>query len=211
MIINIGLIDDSYFALSLYKEFFQSFNDVRLVFAVSSIEELSKIHSIQTTPPEIILLDISLKNEKGTECIPFLKQKYPEVKIVMLTASDSEEDLFESLRAGACGYVVKDNNLFEVYTALKKVVDNGAFICSRAAEKIVGTIQKRHDLSLTELLTKREMEMIDHIKMGSSYKEIGQRMFITTYTVNHHMKKIFKKLHVTSKSELISKLWSKNI
>lgn len=211
MIINIGLVEDSYFALSLYKEFFQNFKDIRLVFAVSSILEISKIHVQPAPPPDVILLDISLKDERGTDYIPFLKQKFPGVKVVMLTASDSEEDLLESLRAGACGYVVKENNLFEIYTALKKVVDNGAFICSRAAEKIVGTIQKRHDLSLTELLTKREMEMIEHVKNGSSYKEIAQRMFITTYTVNHHMKKIFKKLHVSSKSELISKLWSKNI
>lgn len=211
MIISIGLVEDSYFALSLYKEFFQNFKDIRLLFAVSSIEEIFKVHSIPATPPDIILLDISLKTERGTDYIPFLKQKFPGVKVVMLTASDSEEDLLESLRAGACGYVVKENNLFEVYSALKKVVDNGAFICSRAAEKIVGTIQKRHDLFLTELLTKREMEMIEHVKQGSSYKEIAQRMFITTYTVNHHMKKIFKKLHVSSKSELVSKLWSKNI
>lgn len=211
MFINIGLIDDNYFALNLYKEFFQNFKDIRLVFAVSSMEDVAKIHSIQSFLPDIILLDISLKNERGTDYILFLKQKYPEVKVVMLTASDSEEDLLESLRAGACGYIVKENNLFEVYTALKMVVENGAFICSRAAERIIGTIQRRHDLSLTELLTKREMEMIEHIKSGSSYKEIAQRMFITTYTVNHHLKKIFKKLHVSSKSELISKLWSKNI
>lgn len=211
MIINIGLVEDSYFALSLYKEFFQNFKDIRLVFAISSIEEMAKIQLQQVPPPDVILLDISLKDERGTDHIPFLKQKFPEVKVLMLTASDSEEDLLESLRAGACGYVVKENNLFEIYTALKKVVDNGAFICSRAAEKIVGAIQKRHDLTLTELLTKREMEMIEHVKNGWSYKEIAQRMFITTYTVNHHMKKIFKKLHVSSKSELISKLWSKNI
>jgi len=211
MIINVGLVEDNYFALSLYKEFFQNFKDIRLLFAASSIEEISKTYSMQAPHPDIVLLDISLKNERGTDYIPFLKQQYPEVKVVMLTASDSEEDLLESLRAGACGYVVKENNLFEVYTALKKVIDNGAFICSRAAERIVGTIQKRHDLSLTELLTKREMEMIEHIKQGSSYKEIAQRMFITTYTVNHHMKKIYKKLKVSSKSELISKLWSKDL
>jgi DNA-binding NarL/FixJ family response regulator len=211
MIISIGLIDDSYFALCLYKEFFQNFRDVNVIFAVSSLAEISKVSLPSGQHPDIILLDIVLKEERGIDYIPVLKQRYPATKIIMLTACDSEDDLLESLRAGASGYVVKENNLFELYTALKKVSDNGAFICSKAAEKIIGTIQKRHDVTLAEVLSKREMEMIDYIKQGLSYKEIAQSLYITTFTVNHHMKKIYKKLQVSSKSELISKLWSKEI
>lgn len=211
MIINIGLIDDSYFALSLYKEFFQNFKDVSVVFAVSSIKQMDHLSVCEIKHPDVILLDVALHNERGIDYISRLKEMFPAVKIIMLTASDSEEDLLDSLRAGACGYVVKENNLFELYSALKKIVENGAFICSRAAEKIVRTIQKRNATCLEDLLTKRELEMIEHIKNGSSYKEIAQRLFITTYTVNHHMKKIYRKLRVSSKSELISKLWSKEI
>lgn len=211
MIITVGLVEDNYFTLSLYKEVFQNFKDIKLVFAVSSVDEISKADSVNIQHPDVILLDIELKNEKGIDYIPFLKQKYPEVKILMLTASDSEDDLLESLRVGACGYLIKDDKLFEIYTAIKKVVDDGAFICSRAAKKIVRTIQKQYDSSLTDILTKRELEMIEYVKQGDSYKEIAQRMFITTYTVNHHMKGIFRKLNVSTKAELISKLWSKSI
>ena len=85
------------------------------------------------------------------------------------------------------------------------------FVRKLRTNKSTGTIQKRHDVTLAEVLSKREMEMIDYIKQGLSYKEIAQNLYITTFTVNHHMKKIYKKLQVSSKSELISKLWSKEI
>lgn len=209
MIINIGLIDDSYFALSLYKEFFQNFKDVSVVFAVSSVSEIEKGKVFSNIQPDIVFLDIMLNEENGIECVPAIKKLYPNTKVVMLTASESENDLIKSIRIGASGYVVKDNNLFELYTALKKIVADGAFMCSKAADLVVGTIQKRHTLELDELLTKREREMMEFIKQGLSYKDIAQNLFITTFTVNHHMKKIFKKLNVSSKSELVSKLWSK--
>ncbi len=209
MIINIGLIDDSYFALSLYKEFFQNFKDVRVVFAVSSMSEIEKGKVLSIEQPDIVFLDINLNEENGIEYVPTIKNIYPGTKVIMLTASESENDLIKSIRVGANGYVVKDNNLFELYTALKKVISDGSFMCSKAADLVVGTIQKRHTIELDDVLTKRELEMMEYIKQGLSYKDIAQNLFITTFTVNHHMKKIFKKLKVSSKSELVSKLWSK--
>lgn len=210
--IKVGLIDDNYFLLNSYKEFLQDFQDISIVFTFMSLEELTKTvrQGLHIPEPDIILLDIN-QQPGGNDGIQTILDIYPRGKVIMLSADDDEKYIVQSLKSGASGFLIKNSKLMDIYSSIRDVYNSGACLSPKAARKLIDHLKGNVSEQLATRLTKREMELVNLLKEGLSYKEMAKRMFVSVYTINHHLKNIYQKLGVESKSELISKILQKTI
>lgn len=211
--IKVGLIDDNYFLLNSYKEFLQGFPDVSVVFTYMSMEELTKTirQGLYVSEPDIVLLDINQPKQAGNEGVQTILNVFPNCKVIMLSGDDDEKYIVQSLKSGASGFLIKNAKLMDIYSSIRDVYNSGACLSPKAAKKLIDHLKSNVSEQLAARLTKREMELVNLLKEGFSYKEMAKRMFVSVYTINHHLKNIYQKLGVESKSELISKILQKTI
>lgn len=178
--------------------------DIVCLYAVSSAEEALKI--IPSNPPDVILMDINLPGKSGVDCLPELKQKLPQVEIVMLTAYEEEDNIFRALKAGASGYLIKSSTPEEIYDAIRDVQSGGAPFSSHIARKVVQFFRSEKKIEDENAkLSAREREVLDMLASGFIYKEVADKMDITVETVRTYVKRICVKLQVRSKVEAILK------
>jgi len=159
------------------------------------------IKGVQENVPDVILMDIGLPGMSGIEGTRRIKEKLPDIDILMLSVHENDEYVFEALCAGACGYLVKDTPPGKILDAIKDVVNGGAPMSTQIARMVVHSFQKKP----STLLTQRESEVLHQLCTGKSYKMIGDQLFISEETVRRHLKSIYKKLEVHSKSEAVAK------
>jgi DNA-binding NarL/FixJ family response regulator len=155
--------------------------------------------------PSVFLMDISMPGMSGIECTAKIKSDYPEANIIMLTVYEDDAQIFDSLRAGASGYILKRTPLQEIIEAIKDVHSGGAPMTPSIAKRVLNffneSIPKSNDYNLTQ----REKEILQKLVNGFSYKKIAETLFISLDTVRSHIKNIYQKLHVNSKSEAVAK------
>ncbi len=156
---------------------------------------------IERHTPDVILMDIELPGMSGIEGIRQIKARFPEIDILMLTVHGNEQLVFESLCAGACGYLMKDTPPAKLLDAIEDVYNGGAPMSTTIARMVVSSFQVTQDSPLT----KRETEVLSHLGRGKSYKMIADALFISEETVRRHLKNIYKKLEVHSKNEAVAK------
>ncbi|HEY8897971.1 MAG TPA: response regulator transcription factor [Niastella sp.] len=211
--IKVGLIDDNYFLLNSYKEFLQDFPDISIVFTFMSLEELTKTirQGLHIPEPDIVLLDINQPKLGGADGVQSILEIYPQSKVIMLSGDADEKYIVQSLKSGASGFLIKNAKLMDIYSSIRDVYNSGACLSPKAAKKLIDHLKGNISEQLAAKLTKREMELVNLLKEGFSYKEMAKRMFVSVYTINHHLKNIYQKLGVESKSELISKILQKTI
>jgi DNA-binding NarL/FixJ family response regulator len=156
--------------------------------------------------PDVILMDIDMPNSNGVNAVTQIRKTDIELPIVMFTVFEDDENIFNAIRAGANGYLLK-KNFDQIPASLKDVLDGGAPMTSSVAKKVLNFIPKNNTKSNEEIdsLSKREAEILEHITQGYSYKMIGEKLFIATETVRTHIKRIYKKLHVNSATEAVYK------
>lgn len=182
-----------------------------MVFSCASVEEIKeKIEAKQTETPDIILLDTFLPREFGLEGIPYLKLKFLEAKIIMLTAFNEDALIINCLKQGAAGYALKTAQLSHLIEVIEQTSRTGAFIDEMSISKVISNLQSKKETSFKELLTFREKEIVALVEKGLSYKQMSDQIFVTTYTINYHLKNIYKKLGIHSKAELLSKIMDEN-
>lgn len=204
---RIGIIEDNVFLLNNYKEFFQDYPDLHVAFCHSSIESFEQAAEKKLVlEAEIVLLDISLPGRSGLEGIRTIRGYFPQARILMLSAHDNETYVVNAIRNGACGYIMKNGSLLHLYQAIRDVQEQGASISPRAAYLLMGHLNTRLEERLDGTLTKREIEIVHLLKEGLTYKEMADKMFVSAFTINHHLKKIYQKLNVQSRGQLISRL-----
>ena len=208
--INIGIIEDNYFQLNNYREFLEDFQECKVAFACKSMEEFREL-SFKEVDVNVILLDISLPGESGIQGMQELRRIYPEAKIIVLSGHDGKQYVIESIRSGANGYIIKTSRLMEIYHSILDAISEGGTLSPKAAHLLINHINKDPLEEVKHKLTKREYELLALLKEGYSYKEMADKLFVTVFTVNQHLKKVYQKLNVTTKSELISKIWSNNL
>lgn len=208
-LIRVGIIEDNNYLLENYREFFSHYNDIELVFSCQSLEDWEAL-AVQTDDPDVILLDLVLPGKNGMEGIGLLRRAFPFVKILVISGDDRQAAVVESIKLGANGFLVKPGQLAEVYRAVVDVYREGAYLSPKAALRVVTHIGSRVEDQLAKRLTKRELELVLLLQEGLTYKELAEKMFVSVYTINHHLKKIYQKLNVESKSQLISKVLNKN-
>ena len=169
---------------------------------------------ITTDPPDVILMDIKLPRMSGIECVRNLKQVLPAAQIVMLTMYEDDNLVFESLKAGASGYLLKRTPHVEILAALEDVHQGGSPMTSSIARKVVQLVAHMSTAAPPTTgglsrLSARETEILTHLAQGFRYKEIADTLGINVETVRTHLRRIYEKLQVTSRTEATLKFLGK--
>lgn len=172
--------------------------------AEQALEELPALR------PQVVLMDINLPGMSGVDCVRHLVERVPGVLVVMLTVYDNTEAIFNSLKSGACGYLHKPVRGRELIAAIREVAAGGSPMSARIARMVVQTFSHpapqpapaQPEASLTE----REQAVLDLVLEGFLYKQIADRLDLSVYTVNFHIRNIYGKLQVHSRSEAVAKL-----
>jgi len=156
--------------------------------------------------PDVVLMDINLPGMSGIQCVAQLKAKLPKVQILMLTTYEDSKLIFDSLRAGASGYLLKNMPPTEVVQAVEQVSTGGSPMSMAIARKVVNHFQQiKQAPTELDLLSKREQEILALLAKGYLYKEIADQLGITPGTVRVHLHTVYEKLHVSSRTEAVVK------
>lgn len=159
----------------------------------------------EETKPDIILMDITMPVCSGLEATRQIKSFLPDTRIIILTISEAEADLFEAVKSGAQGYIQKDVNAADLVPALRRAVKGEALLSGLLAAKILDEFRKTKGVSdqlETEPLTEREIEVLRLVASGLSNRQIAKALFLTENTVKHHLSNILGKLHMKSRVQL---------
>jgi DNA-binding NarL/FixJ family response regulator len=161
---------------------------------------------LKVTRPEVVLMDINLPGLNGVECVRRLKELLPETQAVMLTVYENTNVIFSALAAGASGYLLKKSSPEQLIEAIREVHNGGSPMTSHIARKVVASFQQVtnpvHDY---EKLSLREQEVLDYLAKGYLYREIAERLKISYPTVHTHIRHIYEKLHVRSRTQAVTK------
>ena len=152
---------------------------------------------------DVLLMDISLPGMSGIEGVRVLRERFPILDIIMLTVHDDDRSVFDSLCAGACGYLVKTTHPTKILAAIEEVHRGGAPMSPSIARLVASSFRK----GANSPLTPRETEILQQICVGKSYKMIAAELFISQETVHSHLKNIYRKLEVSSKTEAMAKAY----
>jgi DNA-binding NarL/FixJ family response regulator len=160
--------------------------------------------------PDVVLMDIGLPGMSGIDCIRKLKSKTTGLQIIMLTVYEDDDHIFNALVAGASGYLIKKTPPAKILEAIQDVYNGGSPMSSQIARKVINAFQSMNKSSNeTENLSPREQEILSFLAKGYRYKEIAEKLFISIETVRTHLRNIYEKLHVRSRTEAVLKYFNK--
>ena len=171
--------------------------------------------ALQTLPvlrPQVVLMDINLgEGENGIDCVRKLKAEHPEILFMMCTVYEDDEKIFEALKAGASGYILKKTTPNKLIEAIQELKDGGAPMTSTIARKVVAAFKEKPlaKPEKLEVLSNREREILELLAKGLLYKEIASELYISQETVRKHVYHIYEKLHVHNKVEAINKYFGR--
>jgi DNA-binding NarL/FixJ family response regulator len=206
MSISVAIIEDNTLLRGSLETLVNGHRGLRCVAAFPNGEAaLKQLPRIQ---PDVVLMDINLPGMNGVECVRALKEALPRVQVVMLTVYDDSEQIFQALENGASGYLLKRTPMPEILQAIEDVHRGGAPMSSNIARKVVQSFQRRGQSARdSENLTPREVEALQLVSKGYINKEIADQLGISLETVRSHLKSIYEKLHVRSRTEAAMKFF----
>lgn len=203
--IEIGIVEDNIKIRNLIQKFLDMQEEMSCKTAVDSVEEMLE-HLKKERAPDVLLMDIQLPGMSGIEGISIIKKEYPDIEIIMLTIYHDSHKIFDSLCAGASGYLLKHTSLPEIKESIETLVQGGAPMSPQIARKVIQHFKEPEPQNRPESdLTAREQDIVNGLVDGLSYKLIADRFDISIDTVRAHIRNIYKKLHVNSKAEVIAK------
>ncbi len=215
MEIRIAIVEDNASLRKNFRDQFTFYPDIQLVADFATGE--AAINSLRSLPPtklpHIVLMDIELPKMSGIETTIMLKELLPEIEILILTVFENNEKVFQSVRAGASGYILKDESFDEIVNAVRELKNGGAPMSPTIASKVLTLLRKKSlpdsprktmvdepgdpaELSLTT----RELELLEGLVKGETYISLSEQFFLSPHTVKTHIKNIYKKLHVHSRA-----------
>jgi len=171
--------------------------------AEQAIEELPSLY------PDVALMDIHLPGINGIEAVRRLKNLSPDTQFIMSTIYEDDENIFESLKAGASGYLLKKTAPSKILDAISEVHHGGSPMSSQIARRVIASFQHKNSIDETNILTPREKEILKELSKGLRYKEIADEMKISIETVRSHARKIYEKLQVQSRTEALNKVYGR--
>jgi DNA-binding NarL/FixJ family response regulator len=211
---KIAIVDDNSFLTTSIIEKLSFFNEIEIKFTATNGEDLlQKI--VQEHHIDLILMDIEMPVMNGIQATAAIKQKYPHIKIIMLTVFDNDEHIFNAIKAGADGYLLKDVNPDVLHKGILETFNGGAAMNPTIALKTLKLL--RNPIKFDEVieekinLTTREVEVLEQLAKGLSYILIADNLFISPSTVRKHIENIYTKLQVHSKLEAVQKAQRNNL
>jgi DNA-binding NarL/FixJ family response regulator len=212
MVIRVGIVDDKSINRNTVKQKLQTYSEVSIVMEAGNgqdfLEQLKTTHPSQH--PNIVLMDLDMPIMDGIEAIKIASAIYPTIKFVVLTIYEDTERIFEAIKAGANGYLLKDDKAILIMDALSNVIEfNGVpmspSIARKAMELLVQAPKIDNKIEETNLgLSNRELDILRALVSGDTYNQIGEKLFISPLTVRKHVANLYAKLHVSSRAQIIT-------
>lgn len=207
MSIKLAIAEDNSFLLKAILEKTAIFSDIEIkILATNGIELLDKLE--KNSNIHLILMDIEMPKMNGIEAVEKVAQKYPQIKVIMLTVFDNDEHIFKAIQAGAHGYFLKEVDPHTLHQGILDTLEGGAAMTPSIAMKALKLLrnppnfeQPKEDISLTS----REIEILEQTSKGLNYNQIGENLFISPKTVRKHIENIYAKLQVHNKLEAVQK------
>ncbi|APY10240.1 DNA-binding response regulator [Seonamhaeicola sp. S2-3] len=215
MTIKVAITDDNSFLINAVKEKLSFFDDIKVSFTAVNgndlLEKLEENHNL-----DLILMDIEMPIKNGVEATEKVKQKYPQIKIIMLTVFDDDENIFNAIKAGADGYLLKEVSPKNLYNGIKETLNGGAAMTPSIALKTLKLLRqpvKFENSNNTEeiTLTNREVDVLEQLSKGLSYNAIAENLILSTGTIRKHIENIYRKLQVHNKLEAVQKAKKNNL
>ena len=208
--INIWLVEDNESYRDTISDLINQLQDVqcsrRFTTVEAALEELDKSDS-----PDLIFSDIGLPGMSGIEGVKHFREKIPEVPIVILTIYDGDSLVFDAICAGASGYLLKSSTNKEIQDAIFETLNGGSPINPKIAHKILKMFTKFTPPKNSYDLSDREKAILKHVVDGKTYEAIGLELYISYHTVDYHIRNIYKKLQVHSRTDAVSKALKENL
>lgn len=208
--IKIGLVDDNPTLLRNLSQNLSVFDELSIVFTAFNGEDA--LQKIRTNQVDVILMDIEMPIMDGIEATRLIKNEFPNQKIMMLTVLDREDKIFEAVKAGATGYLLKDERPSRILACVEEMLDGGAPMSPVVAMKTL-EILKKQQINEQKIeafhstdsfnLSKREVEILEKLASGLNYNQIAEQLFISAKTARKHIENIYLKLQVHSKLEMV--------
>ncbi len=205
--IGLVIIEDDKFFREGIEEMLKTVQEIDLLGSFGSAEPF--IHVAEEFAPDVVLIDIGLPGLSGIEAIPLLKEKLPQTQFLVWTVFEDNNHIFDALRVGANGYILKSAPVQELVKAIRNICAGGSPMTPSIARKVIETFQKPVKVQEDYSLSKREKEILYLLSQGYSYKNIADKLFISIDTVRSHIRKIYGKLQVKSKLEAINKYYGR--
>ena len=202
--ITVAIVEDDPAIREAIKEFLDTQDNIICAMAFESVESILAALD-EENAPDIILMDIGLPGMSGISGIKIIKEKFPDINIIMLTVYHDTHKIFQSLCAGASGYLLKNAPFQEIGKAVEIVHAGGSTMSPQIARKVIEHFQTGKQAKPDSNLTGKEKEVVSCLVDGLSYKMIAEQENISVETVRSHIKNIYKKLQVHSKAEVIKK------
>ena len=209
MTIKIAIADDNTFLMKAVKEKLSFFQDYKIkMMALNGaqlIQQLEEDHNV-----DLILMDIEMPEMNGIEATEIIKQKYPHIKIIMLTVFDNDENIFNAIKAGADGYLLKEVNAKDLHDGIIDTLNGGAAMNPSIALKTLKLLRNPIDIESPQeqediKLTTRETQVLEQLSKGLSYHLIAENLILSTGTIRKHIENIYRKLQVHNKLEAVQK------
>ena len=203
---RICIIDDQQISLDALSVIFNKSQHLEIIGKFTSAE--SFINQYEILLPDITIMDLDLPGVTGIEAIMILKSSHPDAKFLVLTNHNDDERLFNALRAGASGYLLKKDSYANLEAAIISILEGGAPMSPEIARKVILYFKETGDLNGFNSLTEKEKDILKYLVDGFLYKEIAEKLSVSLNTIKNHTPIIYQKLQVRSRSEAIKKYFT---
>jgi DNA-binding NarL/FixJ family response regulator len=210
MPITLAIVEDLDEVREGLKNFLALCPDFKVLDTFKTAEEA--VVDLPVLQPDLVIMDISLPGMSGIECVRQVKKKNIPTQFMMFTVYENDEKVFEALKAGASGYLLKSTGLIQMVESLKELYQGGSPMSANIARKLVKNFLEQNERETPQeidLLSIRENEILSLLAHGLLYKEIAEKLSITISTVRQHIHHIYEKLHVQNRTEAINKVYRK--
>jgi DNA-binding NarL/FixJ family response regulator len=205
--ISIAIAEDNRRIADMLRTKIEAYPDQRVRFLAENGSELIKqLHRNQV---QVIIMDISMPLMDGIEATRQVMARWPQIKVIICSVFDDEDNVFQAILAGACGYLLKEEGQQAIHEAIREALDGGAPMSPAIARKALALIRNGRPRPAAPVddagLTKREIEILEHLSKGLSYDQIADNLNISSGTVRKHIENIYRKLQVTNKVDAVRK------
>lgn len=201
--------DNEYLSKSLVEKLSLFPDSFSVIFVARNGKEIVD-YVASDKKPDIILMDIEMPVMDGIKATEIINSLFPEIKIIMLTVFDDDEKIFNAIKAGANGYLLKDETVERIVEGIEMVFQGGAPMSATIAAKTLDMLKKSDNvidkvINTETNLSKREVEILEQLKLGYDYNKIAEKLFISPFTVRKHIENIYRKLQVNNKIQAVQK------